>query len=68
MIAAGTGRTVTGEGLQRRTFLGAAAAAIGAVAGCSAEAAIRPRTAASRTRRARSTAVPERDRPGDPDF
>jgi hypothetical protein len=68
MIAARTGRTVTGKGLQRRAFLGAAAAAIGAVAGCSAEAKARPRAAASGTRRARSTAVPERDRPGDPDF
>jgi hypothetical protein len=68
MIAAGTGRTVTGKGLQRRTFLGAAAAAIGAVAGCSAEATVRPRATASGTRRARSTAVPERDRPGDGDF
>ena len=59
---------MTGKGLQRRAFLGAAAAAIGAAAGCSAEAKARPRAAASGTRRARSTAVPERDQPGDPDF
>ena len=59
---------VTGEGLQRRTFLGAAAAAIGAAAGCSAEGTARPRPAASGPRRARNTAVPERDLPGDADF
>ena len=60
---------VTGEGLQRRTFLGAtAAAAIGAAAGCSAESTARPRPAASGPRRARKTAVPERDLPGDADF
>ena len=59
---------MTGKGLQRRAFLGAAASAIGAAAGCSAEAKARPRAAASGTRRARSTAVPERDQPGDPDF
>jgi hypothetical protein len=69
MIAAGTGRTVTGKGVQRRTLLGAAAAAIGAAAaGCSAEAKVRPRAAVSGKPRARSTAVPERDRPGDADF
>jgi hypothetical protein len=61
---------VTGKGLQRRTFLGAAAAALGAAAGCSAEGAARPRPAAtaSGTRRARPAAMPERDLPGDPDF
>ena len=59
---------VTGEGLQRRTFLGAAAAAIGAAAGCSAEGTARPRPAVSGPRRARNTAVPERDLPGDADF
>ena len=60
---------MTGEGLQRRTFLaGAAAAAVGAAAGCGAESAARPRRAASTARRARSLAVPERDLPGDPDF
>ena len=68
MLAAWDGRTVADKGLQRRAFLGAAAAAIGAAAGCSAEATARPRAAASRTRRVRSTAVPERDQPGDPDF
>src|ERR1700755_30338 len=68
MLAAWDGRTVADKGLQRRAFLGAAAAAIGAAAGCSAEDTGRPRAAASRTRRARSTAVPERDQPGDPDF
>jgi hypothetical protein len=64
----GDGTKVTGKGLQRRTFLGAAAAAIGAAAGCGAEATARPRTAPSGTRRARPAAVPERDLPGDPDF
>ena len=59
---------VTGEGLQRRTFLGAAAAAIGTAAGCSAEGTARPRPAVSGPRRARHTTVPERDLPGDPDF
>ena len=59
---------VTGEGLPRRTVLGAAAAAIGAVAGCSAEGTARPRPAASGPHRARNTAVPERDLPGDADF
>jgi hypothetical protein len=65
--------TVTGEGLQRRSFLGAAAAAgvaavTGIAAGCSAEPAVRPGTEANSRRRARSSAVPERDLPGDPDF
>jgi hypothetical protein len=61
---------VTGKGLQRRTFLGAAAAALGAVAGCGSEgmAVPRPAAAASGTRRARPAAVPERDLPGDADF
>jgi hypothetical protein len=60
---------VTGEGPPRRTFLGAAAAAaIGAAAGCSAEGTARPRPAASGPHRARNTAVPERDLPGDADF
>jgi hypothetical protein len=61
---------VTGKGLQRRTFLGAAAAALGAVAGCSPEGMAQPRPAAavSGTHRARPAAVPERDLPGDADF
>ena len=60
---------MTGEGPPRRTFLGAAAAAaIGAAAGCSAEGTARPRPAASGPHRARNTAVPERDLPGDADF
>ena len=59
---------MTGKGLQRRTFLGAAAAAIGAAAGCSAEGTAHPRPAASAPRRARKTAVPERDLPGDAHF
>ena len=57
------------DGLQRRRFLAAAAAAIGATAaGCSAEGAAPPRPAAAVRRRARSTAVRERDLPGNPDF
>ena len=60
---------MTGEGLQRRAFLGAAAAAaIGATAGCSGEGAAQPRPAAATPRRARTTAVPERDLQGNPDF
>ena len=60
---------MTGKELQRRTFLGvAAAAAAGAAAGCSADGTGRPRPAASGTRRARPAAVPERDLPGDADF
>ena len=60
---------MTGEGPPRRTFLGAAAAAaIGAAAGCSAEGTARARPAASGPHRARNTAVPERDLPGDADF
>ena len=40
---------MTGEGLQRRTFLGAAAAAaIGVTAGCSTDGAAQPRPAASK--------------------
>jgi hypothetical protein len=58
-----------GEGWRRRTFLGtAAAAAVGAAAGCSGEPAARPRTPARAMRHDRPTAVPERDLPGDPDF
>jgi len=69
---AGTGVKVTGEGLQRRTFLGAAATAgvaavIGTTAGCAAEPASL-RTAADARRRASPPAVSERDLPGDPDF
>jgi hypothetical protein len=64
---------MTGEGLQRRTFLGVAAAAVGAVAGCSADGTTRPPVttaspASARPRRVRSTPVPERDLPGNPDF
>ena len=60
---------MAGDELQRRRFLAAAAAAaIGATAGCSAEGAAPPRPAAAVRRRARSTAVRERDLPGDPDF
>ncbi|MDQ2813238.1 MAG: hypothetical protein M3Z75_15515, partial [Actinomycetota bacterium] len=60
---------MTGEGLQRRTFLGAAAAAaVGAATGCTAEDAARPRPAGSGPRPARSRAVAEGSRPGDPDF
>ena len=59
---------MTGEGLQRRTFLGAAAAAaISATAGCSAEVAAQPKAAAAKPR-PRATATPERDLKGDPDF
>src|SRR5689334_22861418 len=57
---------------QRRTFLGAAAAAaIGAAAGCTADASSRPRPASGRPRSSRAparTAVAERDLPGDPGF
>jgi N,N-dimethylformamidase beta subunit-like protein len=59
---------VTGEQWRRRTFLGAAAAAVGAAAGCSGEPAARPRTPARAVRRDRPRVVPERDLPGDPDF
>jgi N,N-dimethylformamidase beta subunit-like protein len=59
--------------LPRRTFLGTAAAAVvGAVTGCTAEGAARPRRTGgaphpARTL-ARSPAATEGDRPGDPDF
>ena len=60
------------EGPRRRTFLGAAAAAaIGAAAGCTADGSSRPRPASGRPRSSRAparTAVAERDLPGDPGF
>ena len=64
---------MAGEGLRRRTFLGAAAAAgVGAVAGttagCDAGSAASARAAVGGTRRASPAAVPERDLPGDADF
>jgi hypothetical protein len=60
---------MTDEGLQRRTFLGAAAvAAIGAAAGCTAQDAARPRLAGGSPGPARIPAAAERSRPGDPDF
>jgi hypothetical protein len=60
---------VTGEGWQRRAFLGAAAAAVtGAAAGCGADPAASSRPAARGRRRAAAPGVPERDLAGDPDF
>jgi hypothetical protein len=61
------------EGPRRRTILGAAAAAaIGAAAGCTADGASRPRSPGVRPSparsRARLPAVAENDRAGDPDF
>ena len=62
------------EGPRRRTILGAAAAAaIGAAAGCTADGTPRPRSSAARPGPARTRARPpaavaENDRPGNPDF
>jgi hypothetical protein len=72
-IASKDGTKVAGEGLRRRTFLGAAAAAAaGAAAGCTAEDGARPRPAGGSPRPARTparTPVPaENELPGDPDF
>jgi hypothetical protein len=60
---------VSGEGLRRRTFLGAAAVAAGTVAGCSAQpasSAAKPGASARTARRA--STVAENQLPGDRDF
>jgi len=61
--------TLTGDGLHRRAFLGAAtAAAIGTAAGCTADSADSAAGTAGAAKRAPTTASAERDLAGDPWF